>query len=240
MVNAFRSDMNLISNKTLINSFIINFLNPIDNCFARRIAYGVGAPLPALGTGSTSIPNTTYPSTFPLGANAANTTLPVVGLNIALIANDNTFNLADFQTITAQFKSQKINYAVISSRGGLQASGVIANTTYLTGGSGTSIFYDAVVVGSLANETAADPYLGYQSYFLREAYTHGKPLISIGNAANTFKNLGYSNSSTLGVFNANTAAEAASFAVTSLGNPGRYPNRVPVDDLAVICGSEAT
>jgi catalase len=240
MVNAFRSDMNQISNKTLINFFLENYLNPIDNCFARRVAYGVGAPLPALGTGSTSKPNVTYPSTFPLGANAANITLPVAGLNIALLANDNTFNLADFSTVTDKFKSEKVNYMVIGSRGGLQSSGVSVNTTYLTGGTGSSVFYDAVVLGSLTNETATDPFHANQLTFLREAYTHGKPLISIGNAADTFTSLGYSNSSTFGIFNANTAEQAAGFVLSSLGNPGRYPNRVPVDDLEAICGSEAS
>jgi catalase len=238
MVNAFRSDMAQITNTSVINNFITQFLNPVDNCFARRVAYGIGAPLPELGSGSTSKPNTTYPSTFPLGANMANKTLPIAGLNIAVLANDNTLTLEDYQTLVAAFKTEKLNFAVIAPRAGLLASGVHSNLTYLTGGPGNSAFYDAVVLGSPSNASAAaaDPYRSYQLNFLRTAYGHGKPLIAIGDAAATFTGLGYSDNSTLGVFTVSSAADAAKSVASSLASPGRYPIRSPVDDVELICG----
>jgi hypothetical protein len=44
-------------------------LNPIDNCLARRVAYGIGAEMPPLGSGPmTNVTNLTarFPSLYPL------------------------------------------------------------------------------------------------------------------------------------------------------------------------------
>ncbi|KAI9660547.1 MAG: hypothetical protein M1821_009898 [Bathelium mastoideum] len=245
IVDAFRSDMNKITNQTVNNRFISLYLNQIDNCLARRVAYGIGAPLPELGSGTTFKPNTTYPSSYPIDRSS---NIPIDGLTIGVLADDDTLTLADYQTLASQFQSQKLNFAVIAPRGGKLQSGVVANGSYTTGGSGQSVFYDAVVLGSgsSSNATAgtdANPGNFWQQDFLREAWVHGKPLVAIGNAINTFNQLGYSANSTLGIFAASSAQQAASDVATSLGTtnslgtPGRYPMRMPLDDVQSICGT---
>ena len=49
--------------------YIDTILNPIDNCLARCIAYGIGAEMPPLGSGPmTNVTNSTarFPSLYPL------------------------------------------------------------------------------------------------------------------------------------------------------------------------------
>ena len=232
-IDAWRSDLNHISNKTVVNNYIETFLNQIDNCMARRIAYGIGAPMPALGTGSTQKPNTTYPLWYPLGENAG--TLPVAGLNIAVLADEDTLTSADWKTLQSAFEGKQLNYSVIAPRAGELKSGVSANVSYITGG--TSVFFDGVILGSSTNGTTAnDPSRRDQTDFLRTSYGHGKPMVAIGNGISTFNDMGYPANSTLGVFGANSASDAVNDIVNSLAKPGRYPNRLPLDDVQSICG----
>jgi catalase len=149
-INGYRFELGQVMNTSIVGDYITKILNPIDNCFARRVAFGIGAPMPELGSASTRKPNATYPSSYPLGSNMS---LPVAGLSIAALANDNALTMTDFQTLTAAFGEQKLNFAVIGPHAGMLATGVPANMSYLTG---ASVFYGAVVLGSGLNGTATD------------------------------------------------------------------------------------
>jgi catalase len=231
-INGYRCEHGQVMNTSIVGDYITKILNPIDNCFARRIAFGIGAPMPELGSASTRKPNATYPSSYPLGSNMS---LLVAGLSIAALANDNALTMTDFQTLTAAFGEQKLNFAVIGPHAGMLATSVPANMSYLTG---ASVFYGAVVLGSGLNGTAtdADPYRDNVLAFLREAYSRRKPLVAIGSGMATFRELGYSCNPAMSVFWASNAMEAASDVVSSLGSPGRYPMRMPVDDVEMIWG----
>jgi catalase len=111
-VDAYRFELGHVSNPNVTARYISTILNPINNCLARRVAYGVGSPLPALGSGSSIVPNVTYPSLFPLGTTAPQ---PVIGLVVGIISTDDSITTATYQSLTSALTSNQVLFEVVAS-----------------------------------------------------------------------------------------------------------------------------
>jgi catalase len=70
--------------------------------------------------------------------------------------------------------------------------------------------------------------------FVQEAYTHGKPIGALGGASSLFRTLQPRTS--IGLFNETSAARLAQDIASAIALPGRYPQRLPIDDVKAICG----
>ena len=66
-VDGYRFELGHVTDPNVTARYISTILNPIDNCLARRVAYGIGAPMPAVGSGPVTQPGsvTKYPSLYP-------------------------------------------------------------------------------------------------------------------------------------------------------------------------------
>jgi len=223
-VDAYRFELGHVSDPNVTAKYIANILNPINNCLARRVAYGVGSPLPSLGSGSTVVPNVTYPSLFPLGSTASQ---PVTGLIVGILSTDDSISTATYNTLTSVLGSNEVLFEVIASHQGSLASGVSANQSYVTT---ASIFYDAIVVDS----TSSGGFSGVpmvEQEFVREAFGHGKPIGEVGSGF--LASLGLAGVGTFVNPDANTVINAV---IGAMKTPGRYPQRQPLDDVKSICG----
>jgi hypothetical protein len=72
-VDGYRFELGNVGEPPVVQRFIDDTLNSIDNCLARRVAYGVGATMPAVGSGpmtNTSSNSSQYPSLYPLNTNS--------------------------------------------------------------------------------------------------------------------------------------------------------------------------
>lgn len=239
-VDAYRFELGNVANMSVVQAYIDQTLNNIDNCLARRVAYGVGASLPAIGSGpmTNSSNRASFPSLYPLAVgiepNKSN-----VGLNVAVIANDTLFTSSDYNAMMSQLSAQKVMLTVVGPHMGELQSGVNATASYITA---SSVFYDAVFIGSLSsssNNSSASSTLMLDSYsmsFILEAYSHGKAVGALGNSGDGFlAGLGISANNTLGVFSGDVGA-VTNNVLTALSGPVRFPQRFPTDDLGMICG----
>ena len=72
-VDGYRFELGNSLEPAVVQRFIDQTLNPIDNCLARRVAYGLGVTMPAVGSGprgNTTSQNSEYPSLYPLNPNS--------------------------------------------------------------------------------------------------------------------------------------------------------------------------
>ena len=136
-VDAYRFELGHVSDPNVTANYISSILNPIDNCLARRVAYGIGSALPPIGSGpranSTSLNQTTSspdlyraltPSLEPNKSNA--------GLTIGIIADDTMLSTADLSAITSPLAAQSVFFEVVAPHIGSLVSGVNANQSYVT------------------------------------------------------------------------------------------------------------
>jgi catalase len=222
-VDAYRFELGHVSDPNVIAKYIATILNPINNCLARRVAYGVGSPLPPLGSGSVVVPNVTYPSLFPLGTTASQ---PVTGLIVGILSTDDSISTTTYNTLTSALGSNQVLFEVIASHQGSLASGVLANQSYITT---ASIFYDAIVVDSTGGGNLGVPMV--EQEFVREAFGHGKPIGEVGSGF--LAGLGLSG---VGAFVDNDASTVINAVIGAMKTPGRYPQRQSLDDVGSICG----
>ena len=215
-VDAYRFELGNVANSTVVSTYINEILNNIDNCLARRVAFGVGAPLPAISKSNKSIP--VYPSEFKL-ANQGK--LSVEGLVVGILADDNSLSVAELSSLQASFAPLSVMFQVVAPHQGMLNTGVLANSSYITT---SSIFYDAIVIGGAETATPRDTL----TTFVMEAFGHGKPIAAIGNGAVILSDLGLKVDSSMGLF-AGSAADVASQIVQALMSPGRFPQRNPLD-----------
>jgi catalase len=223
-VDAYRFELGHVSNPNVTAKYISTILNPVNNCLARRVAFGVGAPMPAIGTGSSVVPNVTFPSLYPLNANVS---LPVTGLVVAILTTSDDIPLATYQTLTSVLSSQNALFEVVASHQGVLASGVPANESYVTT---SSVLFDAVIIVSAGFSTNTSVPLVEQE-FVREAFGHGKPIGEVGS--------GFLSSLQLtgpGLFVNSDAGSVINSVIGALEMPGRFPQRNPLDDVKAICG----
>lgn len=218
---------------SVVQAYIDGTLNKIDNCLARRVAWGVGATMPAMGSGPrTNITNSTtpYPSLYPLnpGQEPGKSN---EGLQVALVANDTLGTMGDVQALMAQLSQQKVSLAVVAPiQIGELKTGVTANASFITT---SDVFYDAVFIGSAAGANGTG--LDMESYsFVMEAYSHGKAIGALGSSGCTIlKSLGISGMP--GVYCGSATAVTMDI-LTALSGPVRFPQRFPTDDVQAICG----
>ncbi|KAK0833900.1 hypothetical protein LTR73_001663 [Friedmanniomyces endolithicus] len=232
-VDAYRFELGNVGDATVVQAYIDNTINKVDNCLARRVAYGVGADMPAIGSGPmTNLTNATtpYPSLYPLNpgqeANKSNE-----GLTVAVVANDTLFTEAGFHAVMALLAPQKVSLAVVAPRIGELQTGVTANASYITT---SSVFYDAIFIGSDGNGTTGAGLDLISMGFVMEAYGHGKAIGALGSdGAATLQSLGIANEP--GVYSG-ADSTVTSDVLAALSGPVRFPQRFPVDDVSAICG----
>ena len=131
--------------------------------------------------------------------------------------------------------SQKVSLAIVAPHIGMQQSGINATASYITA---SSVFYDAVFIGSAAmNATGALILDSNAASFVEEAYSNGKAIGALGNSGSAFlQGMGLIANDSLGIY-AGKAAEVTSSVLNALSGPVRFPQRFPTDDVASICGS---
>ena len=223
-VDAYRFELGHVSNPNVTAKYISTILNPVNNCLARRVAYGVGAPMPAIGTGSSVVPNVTFPSLFPLNPNVS---LPVTGLVVAILTTSDDIPTATYNTLTSALSSQNALFEVVASHQGVLASGVPANESYVTT---SSVLFDAVIIvsGSFGSNTSVPM---VEQEFVREAFGHGKPIGEVGSGFLSSLQL-----SGPGLFVNSSVGSVINDVIGALEMPGRFPQRNPLDDVKAICG----
>ena len=223
-VDAYRFELGHVSNANVTAKYISTILNPVNNCLARRVAFGVGAPMPAIGTGSSVVPNMTFPSLYPLSMNVS---LPVTGLVVAILTTSDDVPMATYKTLTSSLSSQKALFEVVASHQGVLASGVLANESYITT---SSVLFDAVIIVSEGFSMNTSIPLVEQE-FVREAFGHGKPIGEVGS--------GFLSSLQLtgpGLFMNSNAGSVINSVIGAMEMPRRFPQRNPLDDVKAICG----
>ena len=243
-VDAYRFELGHVSNSTVQQRYIDTILNKVDNCLARRVAMGIGASLPPVGSGPNNATNATthqVPSWYPL-AQSYEPNKSNAGLVVGIVADDTHLSTSDLASILPILLQQKVTYEVVSSYIGKLKSGVTANQSFVTT---SSIFYDAVILGSsitttnytgsgYTNPTSSSVELFNMQQFVQEAYGHGKAIAAVGSSGTTMlKQLGVDNvDSNLGVYTG-TADTIAKEILTALSGPVRFPQRFPTDDLSI-------
>lgn len=219
-VDAYRLEIGLVADQDVKLTYVNKVLNSVDNCLARRVAYGLGLPLPAAQT-SAMTNGTVYPSQHPLQYTSPQ---PVVGLTIGIIADNAGPSIADLASMKQVFDQQEVQYEVIAPHQGPLTNGVSADQSYITT---SSVFYDAVIV--VGNSQSPD-----LQAFVQEAYTHGKPIGMLGNSTLLYTTLQPPTS--IGLFSEITAGTLANDIASAMAFPGRFPERLPLDDVQAICG----
>jgi catalase len=132
-VDGYRFELGHVADASVVSNYINTILNPIDNCLARRVAFGIGAPMPAIGTGGTAnLTNATtpYPSLYPLNP-GQETNKSNEGLAIGIIAGDNMLSTADLASVMPVLAAQNVTFDVIGSHVGSLASGVNATSSFI-------------------------------------------------------------------------------------------------------------
>lgn len=235
-VDAYRFELGNIGVPAVVQRYVDQTLNNIDNCLARRVAYGVGAEMPAIGSGpTTNVTNSTtpYPSLYPLNP-GQETNKSNAGLTVAVVAGDNMFSPADMQAMMPLLSAQQVGLAVVAPRIGTLQSGVTANASFTTT---SNLFYDAVFIGSIANSTIAltnGPNNNAMA-FVMEAYGHGKAIGALGfTGQSALVALGIAGEP--GVYSGSTS-DVTQDVLTALSGPVRFWQRFPTDNVTAICGS---
>jgi catalase len=219
-VDAYRLELGLVASQDIKIKFVDKVLNSIDNCLARRVAYGLGIPLPA----ARDIPtyNATYPSQVPT---EYTTPQPLTGLNVGIVTDDRGPSAADIASMKAVFDVAELNFDLVAPHQGALTNGASAGNSYTTT---SSVFYDAVIV-------ASDTQPPDLQIFVQEAYTHGKPIGALGSSSMALLGT-LQPQSNAGLFSETSATALAQDIASAIAMPGRYPERLPLDDVQAICG----
>ena len=230
-VDGYRFELGNVGNMTVVQRYIDNTINMIDNCLARRVAWGIGAEMPATGSGAGSTANSSmkYPSLYPLDHGPHKTN---EGLQVAIIANDTMATMADVQATMQLLAAQKVSLTIIGPHAGMLKTGVVVNASFVTT---SDLFFDAVLIGSSTGTAMNGTGLDMNSYnFVMEAYGHGKAIGAFGKSGGSIlRSLGIAGEA--GVYSGGAAAVTTDV-LKALSGPVRFPQRFPTDDEAAICG----
>ena len=243
LVDGYRFEVGHVTDAGVQQRYVDNILNPIDNCLARRVAMGIGAMLPAVGSGSmsNSSANSMIPSLYPLTA-AVEPSKSNAGLTIGIIADGTRLPSNDLATITPLLASQQVSYEVVGPYIGKLQSGVNANQSYTTT---SSVFYDAIIIGSalqmtmdssLTNATVSNSsLLTYNAQqFIQEAYGHGKVIAALGSDGMAIlSGMGIGGGAPMGVLAQKDTATIVKDTLSALSGPVRFPQRFPVDSPSI-------
>ena len=133
-VDAYCFELGNVGDVKVVQKYIDNILNKIDNCLARRVAVKTGFQVPELGSGPLSnVTNSTapYPSLYPM-TQGLEPDKSNEGLVVGIIADDNLLSPSDLSAVTAFLNKQKVLFEVVSNRQGTLRSGLSANQSYIT------------------------------------------------------------------------------------------------------------
>jgi catalase len=230
-VDGYRFELGNVANMSVVQNFIDVQLNSIDNCLARRVAYGVGATMPAMQSNNSTANGTTptYASLYELNEQSMNKSN--AGLSVAVLANDTVFSEADMTAMMPILQSQQVSLAVVGPYMGTLQTGVNATANYITS---SSVLYDAVFIGDTNGTDLSSDAMA----FVMQAYKHGKPIGALGsNGDMVFMSMGLGGmNASLGLY-AGDAGTVTQSSLRGLSFPSRFFNRFPIDDVETICGS---
>ena len=133
-VDAYCFELGNVGDAKVVQRYINNILNKIDNCLARRVAVKIGFQVPELGSGPLSnVTNSTapYPSLYPM-TQGLEPDKSNEGLVVGIIADDNLLSPSDLSAVIALLNKQKVLFEVVSNRQGTLRSGLSANQSYIT------------------------------------------------------------------------------------------------------------
>ncbi|KAI9711557.1 MAG: hypothetical protein M1820_002122 [Bogoriella megaspora] len=233
-VDAYHFELGHVSDQSVQQCYIDNILNKVDNCLARRVAMGIGATLPPVGSGprTDSSTNITFPSLYPL-AQSVEPNKSNAGLVIGILADNDRLSSSDLNTLLPVLSAQQVSYEIVGSHIGPLSTGVTANQSFVTT---SSIFYDAILFSSSLNSSNnnTNPLARFGTQqFLNEAYGHGKAIAAIGSsAAAQLRAMEVDVNADMGVFEGDAAA-AVNDLLTALAGPVRFPQRFPVGDPSI-------
>ena len=244
LVDGYRFELGHVTVPAVQQRYIDQVLNKIDNCLARRVAMGIGAMMPALGTGPGNMTaaknnNSTVmkiPSLYPLTAeyepNKSN-----AGLTIGILADNEHLSPAQLNSMLPIFSTASVFYEVVAPYIGKLPTGVVSNQSYVTT---SSVFYDAIVIGGSAagskNSTQSCDWLKNfdTMQFIQEAYGHGKAFAILdGECTSTLQGLGFNVDTAMGIYTQGDPATLVGDIMKALSGPVRFPQRFPVDDMSV-------
>ena len=253
LVDAYRFEVGHVTIPGVQQRYVDEILNKVDNCLARRVAMGIGATLPPVGSGPNNKTNSTttkIPSLFPISSTQPyETNKSNAGLVIGILADNTRFSMSDLAGILPSLMSQQVTYEVVSNYIGTLKTGVYSNQSYITT---SSIFYDAIIVGTSVsgsgssmnmtmgmNSTSSGSTSGNtlemfnMMQFIQEAYGHGKAIATIGSdGVAMLKGMGIDVDASMGVYSGG-ASDVAMDLLNALSGPVRFPQRLPVDDMSI-------
>ena len=252
LVDAYRFEVGHVTIPGVQQRYVDEILNKVDNCLARRVAMGIGATLPPVGSGPNNKTNSTttkIPSLFPISSTQPyETNKSNAGLVIGILADDTRFSMSDLAGILPSLMSRQVTYEVVSNYIGTLKTGVYSNQSYITT---SSIFYDAIIVGtSVSGGSNNNMTMGMNStssgstsanslemfnmmQFIQEAYGHGKAIATIGSdGVAMLKGMGIDVDASMGVYQGD-ASNVAMDLLNALSGPVRFPQRFPVDDMSI-------
>ena len=240
LVDAYRFEVGHVTIPGVQQRYIDNILNKIDNCLARRVAMGIGAQMPALGSGpgNTTSNNTVtkVPSLYPLSG-AFEPNKSNAGLTIGILADDMHLSTAQLNMMLPSFSSQQVFYEVVSSHIGDLQTGVFSNQSYITT---SSVFYDAIIISSAAqnNMSSAKSCSWLTQFntqqFIQEAYGHGKAIAILGGECTSIlSGMGINTTAEIGVYSQGDVPTLIMDVLNALAGPVRFPQRLPVDDMSI-------
>lgn len=121
-------------------------------------------------------------------------------------------------------EEHRVGLDVVGARAGMLGGGINSTQGYITA---SSVFYDSVIIsGNLANDALE---------FVIQAYKHGKPAVVLGDVE-VFEELGLGERATLEWFSG-SADNVVEEVWLALSYPTRFFNRLPTDDIEVICST---
>ena len=241
LVNAYIFEVGHVTIPAVQQRYVDNILNKIDNCLARRVAMGIGAMMPAVGSGPSNTTVKKVPSLYPLSG-AFEPNKSNAGLTIGILADSQHLSSAQLNSMLPMFSAASVFYEVVASYIGKLPTGVMSNQSYVTT---SSVFYDAIVIGSAvssnskggsANNSCAWLKNFDTMQFIQEAYGHGKAFAVLdGDCTSTLKELGFDVSPAMGTYTQGDASTLVGDVMKALAGPVRFPQRFPVDDIKSIC-----
>lgn len=98
----------------------------------------------------------------------------------------------------------------------------------------SSVFYDAVFIGSANSNSTGGGLDPNSMQFVEQAYMHQKPIGALGSSGSAvLKGLGINGQP--GVYSGD-AGMGTTDVLNALSGPVRFPQRFPTDDVQMICG----
>lgn len=219
-VDAYRLEVGLVADQNVKINFVDKVLNNIENCLTRRVAFGLGIPLPAAQNTTIVGGTATYPSQYPLQYTSSQS---VVGLTVGVVTDNIGPSAGDLAALTFRFANCNSSSMSLPPIRVPSATALPRRTASSTT---SSVFYDGIII--VGSTQSPD-----MQAFAQEAYTHGKPIGLLGNSSAFLQTL--LPPTNIGLFAEVSMGRLADEISGAISFPGRYPQRQPLDDIEAIC-----